>query len=94
MSQGKPFGEAPVFTGQRFPAYAEALADTNTLFIPRDDFIHLIRSASLALGILSVLSLRLKRSPLLFKTVVREVPGARLSLVRERAQGRCGGPHS
>jgi CRP/FNR family transcriptional regulator, dissimilatory nitrate respiration regulator len=77
MSQGEPFGEVPVFTGQRFPAYAEALADTNTLFIPRDDFINLIRTEpSVALSMLSVLSLRLKRFTSLIEDLsLREVPG-------------------
>jgi CRP/FNR family transcriptional regulator len=80
MSQGEPFGEVPVFTGQRFPAYAEALTDTTTLFIPRDEFIQLIRTEpSVALSMLSVLSLRLKRFTGLIEDLsLREVP-ARLA---------------
>ncbi len=77
MSQGEPFGEVPVFTGQRFPAYAEALSDTNTLFIPRNDFIDLIRAEpSVALSMLSVLSMRLKGFTGLIEGLsLREVPG-------------------
>jgi CRP/FNR family transcriptional regulator len=80
MSQGEPFGEVPVFTNQRFPANAGALTDTGTLFIPRDAFINLIRTEpSVALSMLSVLSLRLKRFTCLIEDLsLREVP-ARLA---------------
>jgi len=92
MSQGEPFGEVPVFTGQRFPAYADALTDTSTLFIPRDDFITLIRTEpSVALSMLSVLSQRPKGFTVLIEDLsLREVPArlaAYLLYVSERNQG-------
>ncbi|MBN2109071.1 MAG: Crp/Fnr family transcriptional regulator [Deltaproteobacteria bacterium] len=92
MSQGEPFGEVPVFTGQRFPAYADALTDTSTLFIPRDDFINLIRTEpSVALSMLSVLSQRLKGFTVLIEDLsLREVPArlaAYLLYISERNQG-------
>ncbi len=92
MSQGEPFGEVPVFTGQRYPANAEALTDTGTLFIPRDDFIALIRTEpSVALSMLSVLSMRLKRFAGLIEDLsLREVPArlaAYLLYVSERQGG-------
>lgn len=73
---GEPFGEVPVFTGQNFPAYAEALSETITLFFPREDFIGLIRQEpSLSLNMLSVLSRRLKRFTALIEDLsLKEVP--------------------
>ncbi|MEI6126489.1 MAG: Crp/Fnr family transcriptional regulator [Pseudomonadota bacterium] len=77
LDQGEPFGEVPVFTGQRFPANAEALSDTSTFYFPRDAFINQIkRDPSLALNMLSVLSLRLKRFTGLIENLsLKEVPG-------------------
>ena len=61
FGEGEPFGEVPVFYGQPFPASAEALLKTQTLFFPRDRFIHLIEAnPSIALSMLAVLSMRLR----------------------------------
>ncbi|MDP3283056.1 MAG: cyclic nucleotide-binding domain-containing protein, partial [Desulfobacterales bacterium] len=52
---GEPFGEVPVFTGQPFPANAEAIAKSRLLFFPRSDFVELIKgNPSLALNMLAV----------------------------------------
>ena len=40
---GHPFGEVPVFSGNRFPATAETLLKSHLLFFPRERFIQLIR---------------------------------------------------
>lgn len=92
MSPGEPFGEVPVFTGQRFPAYAEALIDTNTLFIPRNDFIALIRTEpSVALSMLSVLSMRLKEFTGLIEGLsLREVPGRLAAYLLYVSEGEGG----
>jgi len=59
---GEPFGEVPVFHGQPFPASAQALVKTKTLFFPREKFVRLVESnPSMALSMLAVLSLRLRR---------------------------------
>jgi CRP/FNR family transcriptional regulator, dissimilatory nitrate respiration regulator len=59
---GEPFGEVPVFHGQPFPATAEALMKSTLLFFPRDKFIQLVHETpSIALNMLAVLSLRLRR---------------------------------
>jgi CRP-like cAMP-binding protein len=59
---GEPFAEVAVFTGQRFPANAEALEESRVFFFPRDSFVDLIkRNTSIALSMLAVLSLRLRR---------------------------------
>lgn len=74
---GEPFGEVPVFHGTPFPANAEALNESEVLFFPRTEFVGLITAhPSLALNMLAVLALRLRR----FATQVehlslKEVPG-------------------
>jgi CRP/FNR family transcriptional regulator len=77
---GEPFGEVPVFHGQPFPATAEALAKTKTLFFPRSRFIQLVESnPSIALSMLAVLSLRLRRFASQIESLsLKEVP-ARLA---------------
>lgn len=62
FGEGEPFGEVPVFHGQPFPANAEALVNTKTLFFPRDRFVQMVEvNPSIALSMLAVLSIRLRR---------------------------------
>lgn len=74
---GEPFGEVPVFHGQPFPANAMALTKSKLVFFPRLEFIELVNgNPSIALNMLAMLSLRLRR----FATQVehlslKEVPG-------------------
>ncbi len=77
---GEPFGEVPVFHGKPFPASAEALAKTTTIFFPRDKFVHLVeRNPSIALNMLAVLSFRLRRFATQIENLsLKEVP-ARLA---------------
>jgi len=74
---GEPFGEVPVFTGQHFPANAEAMEESRIFFFPRDSFIELIRrNPSMALNMLAVLSVRLRRfTHLIDDLSLKEVPG-------------------
>jgi CRP/FNR family transcriptional regulator len=59
---GESFGEAAVFAGQGFPAFAEAQTTSVLLFFPRREFVALIRQdPSLALNMLAVLSRRLQK---------------------------------
>lgn len=73
---GDPFGEVPVFEGRSFPASAMAITDSRLVFFPRREFVALIHDyPSLALGMLAVLSRRLR----LFTTQIenlslKEVP--------------------
>ncbi len=73
---GEPFGEVPVFHGQPFPATAEALMKTKAIFFPRKEFIHLVESnPSIALSMLAVLSLRLRRFASQIESLsLKEVP--------------------
>ena len=77
---GESFGEVAVFTGQGFPAFADADAQSSLLFFPRQAFVALIRKdSSLALNMLAVLSRRLQKfSALIEDLSLKEVP-ARLA---------------
>ena len=73
---GELFGEVPVFAGKNFPAYAQALADSEVLFFPRMALIEQIhKDPDLALGLLAVLSLRLRMFTNLIEDLsLKEVP--------------------
>jgi len=77
---GEPFGEVPVFHGSPFPANAVSIEPSVMLFFPRQSFIDLINSTpSLALSMLAVLSLRLRRFAAQIESLsLKEVP-ARLA---------------
>jgi len=77
---GDVFGEAVVFAGKDYPAYAEPLDPAHTLFFPREAFVSLIRTdPDLALGMLAELSFKLRRFASLIEDLsLREVP-ARLA---------------
>ena len=74
---GEPVGEVSVFSGQRFPANAEALAKSHLLFFPKSAFVHLIAgNPSLALNMLGVLSRRLREFTVKIEHLsLKEVPG-------------------
>ncbi len=89
---GEPFGEVAVFSGQRFPANAQALEESRVFFFPRQEFINLIRKdPSLALNMLAVLSQRLRRfSTIIENLSLKEVPArlaAHLIYLSEREKG-------
>lgn len=59
---GEPFGEVPVFHGQPFPASAECLVKSKVIFFPREKFVGLVhKNPSIALNMLAILSMRLRR---------------------------------
>lgn len=74
---GQPFGEVPVFTGEHFPASAQAVVKSRLLFFPRQGFIDLITAnPSLALNMLAVLSMRLRQFTMQVENLsLKEVPG-------------------
>jgi CRP/FNR family transcriptional regulator, dissimilatory nitrate respiration regulator len=74
---GEPIGEVAVFAGGKFPAYAEAMEESRLFFFPRPAFIDLIRKyPSVALNMLAVLSLRLRKFTSLIEDLsLKEVPG-------------------
>jgi len=94
FGEGEPFGEVPVFHGQPFPATAEALVKSTVLFFPRERFVELVmKTPSIALNMLAVLSMRLRRfasqiESLSLKEVPARLAGYLLYLLEE--QGREG----
>jgi len=74
---GSPFGEVPVFSGQKFPANAEALIKSHLLFFSRQTFVDLIsKNPSLAMNMLAVLSMRLREFTIQIENLsLKEVPG-------------------
>lgn len=74
---GEPFGEVPVFTGQNFPAHAEAMEESRIFFFPKQSLIHRIKkNPDLALNLLGILSKRLRRFTALIDDLsLKEVPG-------------------
>lgn len=62
LGAGEPFGLIPVFHSQGFPASAISLTSSSALFFPRQEFINLLTAhPDLALSIIALLSLRLRR---------------------------------
>ena len=74
---GQPVGEVPVFSGENFPANAEAIENCRVLFFPRDAFVRLIeRHPSLSMNMLGILSRRLREfSNQIEQLSLKEVPG-------------------
>ncbi|NOQ46809.1 MAG: cyclic nucleotide-binding domain-containing protein [Desulfobulbaceae bacterium] len=74
---GEPFGEVPVFHHKHFPANAVTLAKSSLLFFPRHEFVNLVvENPSLALNMLAMLSLRLRRFATQIENLsLKEVPG-------------------
>ena len=76
IGPGEPFGEVALFLGAPFPAYAEALEESKTVFFPRTAFVELItKDPYLAMNMLAVLSQRLKYFTRLIEDLsLKEVP--------------------
>ncbi|MFH2218467.1 MAG: Crp/Fnr family transcriptional regulator [Pseudomonadota bacterium] len=74
---GSPFGEVPVFSGQRFPASAQTILKSHLLFLPKTAFVGLISdNPSLSLNMLAVLSMRLRQFTVQIENLsLKEVPG-------------------
>jgi CRP/FNR family transcriptional regulator, dissimilatory nitrate respiration regulator len=88
----EPFGEVPVFSGDRFPANAAALEDCQTLVFPRSAFLELLKQEpSLAMNMLGLLSKRLLRFARLVEELsLKEVP-ARLASYLLYLRDKAGG---
>jgi CRP/FNR family transcriptional regulator len=89
---GEPFGEVPVFAGENFPANAETLEASTTLFFPRLALLELIKqNPSFALNLLAILSRRLRSFAAQIEDLsLKEVPGriaAHLLYLSEQKKG-------
>jgi CRP/FNR family transcriptional regulator, dissimilatory nitrate respiration regulator len=80
LGSQEPFGEVPVFAGERFPANAEAMEDSKVLFLPREEFIHLIKKEpTVAMNMLALLSRRLRQFSSLIESLSLKGVPARLA---------------
>jgi len=77
LGPGEPFGEVPVFAGQRFPAHSEAIEKSRVFYFSREDLLQLIRkNPDIAMNMLAVLSKRLRQfTSLIDDLSLKEVPG-------------------
>jgi len=77
---GQPFGEVPVFTGQKFPANAQAIDKTRVLFFHRASFVDLISAnPSLALNMLAIMSKKLRQFAVQIENLTLKEMPARLA---------------
>lgn len=85
---GHPIGEVPVFSGNHFPANAQAIEKSRLLYFPRRDFIELIsKHPSMALNMLAVLSMRLRQFTVQIENLsLKEVPARIASYLMLLAQ--------
>jgi CRP/FNR family transcriptional regulator len=92
LTTGEPFGEVPVFAGEKFPAHAQAMEDSRVFFFPRPAFVDLVKKTpSLALNMLAVLSRRLRKfSSLIEDLSLKEVPGRLAAYLLYLAEGKKG----
>ncbi|MBW1672649.1 MAG: Crp/Fnr family transcriptional regulator [Deltaproteobacteria bacterium] len=70
------FGPVPLFSGETYPASADAMKPTKALFFPRDGFINLIKkNPDIALNILDALSDRLRQFTIQVEDLsLKEIP--------------------
>ncbi|OPX35837.1 MAG: transcriptional regulator [Desulfobacteraceae bacterium 4484_190.1] len=77
VGAGESFGQVAVYAGRSFPANAQSIAKSHLLFFPRTAFVEMItKNPSLALNMLSVLSMRLREFTVHVENLaLKEVPG-------------------
>jgi len=87
---GEPFGEVAIFLGRGYPATAQAMIATRTVFFPRETLRNLIsQNPDLAFGLMAVLSQRLVRfAGLLESITLKEAPARLAAFILSSAEGR------
>lgn len=77
VGAGEPFGQVAVYAGRSFPANAQSIAKSHLLFFSRTAFVEMItKNPSLAMNMLSVLSMRLREFTVHVENLaLKEVPG-------------------
>ncbi len=90
VGPGEPFGQVAVFAGRAFPASAQVITESFLLFLPRSEFVRLItKNSSLALNMLSVLSMRLREFTVhIERLALKEVPGRLAAYLIHLADGK------
>lgn len=89
---GDPFGEVPMFSGQRFPASAQTLTRSRLVYLPRQAFVDRIsEDPFLALNMLAVLAVRLRQFTVQVENLsLKEVPGRLASYLMVLQQEQSG----
>ena len=91
FTKGEPFGEAALFAGSKFPANAEAVEDSNVVYLPRENLLQMfISDPVLPMNIIAMLSMRLKKFAGLIEDLsLKELPERLASYIiqQELAQG-------
>ena len=87
---GQSFAEAAVFEGGTFPAHAEALADSDLVFLPKNEFVGLLEKyPRIALRMMASLSKWLKRmTDLVESLALRDVEARLVPYLSEEMKGR------
>lgn len=77
VKKGETIGAVPVFSGESFPANAQAISKSHLLFFPREKFVNLItNNPLLTMNILAVLSMRLREFTIQIENLsLKEIPG-------------------
>lgn len=90
IEPGQSFAEATIFEGGHYPASAEALADSELVFIPKRPFIDLLeRTPRIALRMLASMSKWLKRmTDLVESLALRDVETRLVHFVSEELKAR------
>ncbi|MGA1869823.1 MAG: Crp/Fnr family transcriptional regulator [bacterium] len=90
FNSGNPIGEVSVFTGEPFPANAEAVEPSTLLFCPRYSFISLIKNdPTLSLNMLGILSQRLQKFAGLIEDLsLKEVSGRLAAYLLYRSKNK------
>ncbi len=91
---GHPFGEVAVFANVGFPASAQALGQTEVVFISKQEFTVLLKQdITIAMNMLAILSRRLRIFVRMIEDLsLKEVPGrlATYLIIESQVQGRGG----
>ncbi len=90
IETGQSFAEATIFEGGHFPASAEALADSELVFVPKRPFIDLLeKTPRISLRMLGSMSKWLKRmTDLVESLALRDVETRLVFFLSEELKGR------
>lgn len=86
--RGQTFGEAAMWSGERYPAFASALRETRLLKVDREALLQMIRHRpEAAVAMLAGLSLKLREfNHLIEQLALREVPGRLAQVILDLAE--------
>ncbi|HOO89731.1 MAG TPA: Crp/Fnr family transcriptional regulator [Syntrophales bacterium] len=88
VSEGGTIGAVPVFSGESYPANAQAIVESRLLFFSRTKFTDLItNNPSLTMNILAILSMRLREFTIQIENLsLKEIPGRLAAYLLDRSE--------